>query len=164
GLGCDQWIAADGRIDAGAPQRLRRLLAQLGKRRLPIFFHSPGGRAGGSLELGRLIRQQRLVAGVARTIPRGCDRDNFYDKACQTLKRSGMEVMSEFDTDVSMCNSGCVYALIGGTQRLVPPWGTLGIHSFGNKVAPPSPAVLRLGNSMLDDFLRQMGLDVKLRV
>src|SRR5215831_20955411 len=31
GLGCDQWIAADGRIDAGAPQRLRRLMAKLGK-------------------------------------------------------------------------------------------------------------------------------------
>jgi hypothetical protein len=169
GLGCDQWIAADGKIDTGAPQRLRRLVTKLGKRRLPIFFHSPGGALGASLELGRLIRQQRLVAGIARTIPRGCDRDNFYDKACQALKRSRMELMSEFDTEVLMCNSGCVYALIGGTERLVPPWGSLGIHSLGRlgsnpKAGPLAPAALRLGNSKIDAFLREMGLDVRLRV
>jgi hypothetical protein len=165
GLGCDQWIAADGKIDADAPQRLRRLVAKLGKRRLPIFFHSPGGSLVGSLELGRLIRQQRLVAGVARTIPRGCDRDNFYDKGCRALKRSGTELMAEFDTDVLMCSSGCVYALIGGTERIVPPWGRLGIHSHGSypNAAPLSPAALRLGNSIIDHFLREMGLDVTLR-
>jgi hypothetical protein len=169
GLGCDQWIAADGKIDTGAPQRLRRLVAKLGKRRLPIFFHSPGGSLVGSLELGRLIRQQRLVAGVARTIPRGCDPNNFYDRACQALKRSGMELMSEFDTEAVMCNSGCVYAMIGGTERLVPPWGSLGIHSIGRlgsnpKAGPLAPAALRLGNSKIDDFLREMGIDVRLRV
>jgi len=30
GRGCSEWIAAEGRIDAGAAQRLRRLLARLG--------------------------------------------------------------------------------------------------------------------------------------
>jgi hypothetical protein len=40
------------------------------------LLSSPGGSLVGSLELKRLIRQQRLVAGVAQTIPRGCDRDN----------------------------------------------------------------------------------------
>src|SRR5262249_9704272 len=69
GHDCDQWIAADGKIDVAAPQRLRALLAKIGKRRLPIFFYSPGGSVVGGLELGRLIRQQKLVAGVARTIP-----------------------------------------------------------------------------------------------
>ena len=47
GHGCDQWIAADGKIDGGAPQHLRASLAKIGKRRLPIFFHSPGGMVGG---------------------------------------------------------------------------------------------------------------------
>ena len=58
GHDCDQWIAADGKIDLAAPQRLRALLAKIGKRRLPIFFHSPGGNVAGGLVLGRLIRQQ----------------------------------------------------------------------------------------------------------
>jgi hypothetical protein len=169
GPGCDEWIAADGKIDAGAPQRLRRLLARLGNHRMPIFFYSPGGSVNGSLELGRLIRGKKLVAGVARTIPGGCDRDNLRDKACEALKRSGMELKSEFDTDLIMCNSGCVLALIGGTARLVPPWGKLGVHSIGDtsKAGTFSPAAIKAGiqlaNSRIDGFLRDMGIDVTLR-
>jgi hypothetical protein len=170
GSGCDQWIAADGKIDNGAPQRLRRVLAKLGKRRLPIFFHSPGGTIGGSLELGRLIRQHKLTAGVARTIPRDCDPDKLYDKPCQALKDAGAEITSEFDADVFMCNSGCVYALIGGKERLVPPWGRLGIHAVGMnpKAGPLSPAAAkaraRVSYSKIDEFLRDMGFDVTLRL
>jgi hypothetical protein len=169
GRGCDEWIAADGKIDIGAPQRLRRLLTKLANRRLPIFFQSPGGTVNGSLELGRLIRGQKLAAGVARTIPHGCDRDNLYAKTCEALKHSGMQLKSEFDTETTMCNSGCVYALIGGTTRLVPPWGGLGVHSVGSipKAHTVSPAVLRaitrLANSRIDDSLRDMGVDVTLR-
>jgi hypothetical protein len=105
GDGCDTWIAADGKIDIGAAERLRRLLAKLGDRHLPIFFHSPGGFVQSSLELGRFIRSQKLVTGVARTVPRGCDRGNLHDEACEALKRSGSELISEFDTDLTMCSS-----------------------------------------------------------
>ena len=169
GHGCDEWIAADGKIDIGAPERLRRLLAKLGSRRLPIFLYSPGGTVNGSLELGRLIRRQKLVTGVARTVPHSCDRDNWSDKTCEALKRSGVQLKSELDTEATMCNSGCVFALIGGTARLVPPWGRLGIHAVGAmpKAGPVSPAVLRatarLANSQIGDFLRDMGIDVALQ-
>src|SRR5882672_10491417 len=37
GSGCEAWIAAEGKIDLEAAQRLRRLLAKLARRRLPIF-------------------------------------------------------------------------------------------------------------------------------
>ena len=43
GVGCSEWIAADGTFDAGADDRLRALLKKLGGRKLPIFFHAPGG-------------------------------------------------------------------------------------------------------------------------
>src|ERR1044072_3817840 len=43
GPGCAEWIAADGMIDAGAPQRLRAPLARAGKRTLSVYFHSSGG-------------------------------------------------------------------------------------------------------------------------
>jgi hypothetical protein len=66
--------------------------------------------------------EQSSVYFETMTIPRGCDRDNLQDKTCEELKRSGMEIESEFDAVVTMCNSGCVYALIGGTTHLVPPW------------------------------------------
>src|SRR5215467_1346612 len=102
GRGCNEWIAAEGRIDPGAPQRLRRLIAKLGRRRPPIFFHSPGGSITGAIELGRLIHDQKLQVSVARTIPRGCDRDKPLDKSCEALKRSGQELEAEFDPLVSM--------------------------------------------------------------
>src|SRR5581483_2703643 len=38
GAGCGEWIAAEGRIDAATPARLRSLLARIGKRKLPIYF------------------------------------------------------------------------------------------------------------------------------
>jgi hypothetical protein len=46
GPGCREWIAAEGTFDRDAPQRLRALLNRLGQRKLPIYFHSPGGSIG----------------------------------------------------------------------------------------------------------------------
>src|SRR6266700_5718935 len=92
GRDCNEWIAAEGKIDAGAAQRLRRLLAKLGRRRPPIFFHSPGGSVAGSIELGRLIRGQKLAVSVSHTVARGCDRAKLLDKSCDALKRSGQEL------------------------------------------------------------------------
>jgi len=40
GRGCNEWIAAEGKIDLSAAQRLRRLLTKLGARRpRSIFIH-----------------------------------------------------------------------------------------------------------------------------
>jgi hypothetical protein len=43
GTDCNEWIAAEGQIETGSAQQLRTFLTRLGKRKLPIFFHSPGG-------------------------------------------------------------------------------------------------------------------------
>jgi hypothetical protein len=131
GRGCNEWIVAEGKIDPGAAQRFRRLLAKLGHRILPVFFHSPGGSVAGSIELGRLIRDQKLEVSVAHTIPLRCDLDKPLEKPCEALKRSGQELASEFDPTLAMCNSACVYALAGGTVRFVPPGVKLGIHDGG---------------------------------
>src|SRR5215470_19262761 len=53
GVGCSEWIAADGTFDAGAEERLRELLKKLGGRKLPVFFHSPGGPVSAGLAIGR---------------------------------------------------------------------------------------------------------------
>ncbi len=89
GPGCAEWIAADGTIDAGAPQRLRALLAKTAKRQLPIYFQSPGGSVLAAMEIGRVLRARGMTAGVARTIPQGCDATQLRDKACDAIKRSG---------------------------------------------------------------------------
>jgi hypothetical protein len=131
GHGCKEWIAAEGKIDPGAAQRLRQLLSKLGHRKPPIFFHSPGGSLKGSIELGRLIHEQRIDVSVALTIPRGCDHDKLLDKPCDALKRSGQELEADFDPDSAMCNSACVWAFMGATSRFVPPGVKLGIHDVG---------------------------------
>ena len=121
GRDCNEWIAAEGKIDAGAASRLRRLLAKLGHRRPPIYFNSPGGSVTGSIELGRLIRGQKLEASVAHTIPLDCGRGKPLDQSCEAKKRSGQALESEFDPKFAMCNSGCVYALAGAPSASCRP-------------------------------------------
>jgi hypothetical protein len=165
GPGCNEWIAAEGKIDVAAASRLRRLLAKLGRRRLPIIFHSPGGSVTGSLELGRLIHDQKLEVSVAHTLPLGCDGDKSLEKSCEALKRSGQQLESEIDPAVAMCNSGCVYAVAGGAVRRIPPWVKLGIHDVGldPDKAVPRGASLGAGkkeaHERIQEYLRDMGID-----
>src|SRR5262245_34219344 len=72
GAGCSEWIAAEGHIDADAPERLRDFLVSLNGRDVPIFFNSGGGYMGQARELGRILRAHQVSAGVGRTIPAGC--------------------------------------------------------------------------------------------
>ena len=165
GRGCNEWIVAEGKIDAGAAPRLRRLLAKLGRRKPIMFLHSPGGQILGAIELGRLIREQKLTVSVGRTVPRGCDRDKPSDKACEALKRSGQELAAELDGDIALCASACVYVLAGGSSRLVPPWAKLGIHDIGfdpDRKLPrgaPIAEVKRDLRDKLQNYLREMGFD-----
>ena len=93
GQGCGEWIAAEGEFDPGAPQRLRSLLTRLGKRKLPIFFNSPGGLRQEAMSIGRMLRERQMTAGVSETIPADCAAPAA--PACQALKRSGQELASE---------------------------------------------------------------------
>jgi len=164
GPGCNMWIAAEGKFDAGATARLRRLLAKLGRPRPPIYFHSPGGLVTGALEVGRLIREQRLEVSVAHTVALGCDQDKPAEKSCEARKRSGEAIEARFDPLVSMCNSACVYTLAGGAVRHVPPWVKLAIHDVGldPAAAPPRAAVREakaVTHERIEEYLREMGID-----
>ena len=174
GPGCGEWIAADGTIDRAAAQRFRALLDRLGKRKLPVYFHSPGGSVTAAMEIGRLLRTHRMTAGVARTIPRGCDPLQERESACDSLKRSGRELLSEMRTARTMCNSSCVYALIGATVREVTAGALVGVHSIAlarydedgvarsQNIAAPSAgeaAQLRSANAQLEKYIIAMGVD-----
>jgi len=130
GPGCDTWIAAHGAFDQGAPQRLRAVLAKAGKRRMPIFFFSPGGSVSAAMEVGRIMRTHKLTAGVGRTIPQGCDPKVIREKACDTIMRAKRELTAELRTARATCNSACVYALFGAAVREVGAGAELGVHSI----------------------------------
>jgi hypothetical protein len=171
GPNCDEWIAAEGKIDAIAFDRLRQLLGKLGPdRKPPIFLNSPGGSLSGSLALGRLIHEKKLETIVGRTVPLGCDTDK-PDKlqACSsTQSGSDKPVQYEISQFMAQCNSGCVYALAGGVTHLVPPWVKLGIHDAGldpdAKLPPHTLPILNMAEThrRTGVYLREMGMDAAL--
>jgi hypothetical protein len=177
GVRCSEWIAADGTIDDGADDRLRALLKKLGGRKLPIFFHSPGGAVPTGLAIGRLMRQRGLTAGVGWTVPAGCDPKQQIEPACDKLKRSGRDLVAVLDTGHTMCNSSCVYALVGAAVREVGAGVELGVHSSaisftrklidgqGHVTTMPThvaPTVerkaLESGYTTIAAYLREMGI------
>jgi len=174
GPGCGEWIAADGAIDRNAGQRLRALLERTAKRKLPVYFHSPGGSVSGALEIGRLMRARGMTAGVARTIPQGCDPLQEREASCDALKRSGRELTADLRTIRTLCNSSCVYALIGAKVREVTAGARIGVHAIAVgefdrdgsvKHAKKGPLSrddlekLKAANTRLAQYVAEMGID-----
>jgi hypothetical protein len=60
GRGCSEWIAGEGQFDENASQRFWEFLAGLPKRDLPIFFNSDGGLLREALQIGSLLRENRM--------------------------------------------------------------------------------------------------------
>jgi hypothetical protein len=174
GPGCGEWIAAEGRIDDSSAQRLRALLSQTGKRKLPIFFHSAGGVATTAREMGHLLRERAMMAGVFQTIPKGCA--GATEQVCRALKQSG-QVLPAALRNIASCDSACVFALIGAKVRQVPPGARLGIHSVklviewghardagysDRQIATYERTRLAEINAQHRRYAREMGVDVGL--
>jgi len=85
GRGCTEWIAGQGRFDKGSAQRFRDFLTVLAERDLPIFFNSDGGLLSEAVQIGLILRENRMTAGVARTVPQGCHLSFPLDDACRRL-------------------------------------------------------------------------------
>ena len=129
GRGCTEWIAGEGRFDKGAAQRFREFLAVLAKRDLPIFFNSDGGLLREAVQIGLILRENRMTAGVARTVPEGCHLGFPLDDACRRLMQSKREHKARLYFGGARCGSACVYAMVGASTRHVDPGATLRIHS-----------------------------------
>lgn len=64
------------------------------------------------MAIGRMMRERGISAGVGRTIPRG------------------RELLAELRTARTLCNSACVYALIGARVREVGAGARIGVHEI----------------------------------
>jgi hypothetical protein len=104
-------------------------LAVLAKRDLPIFFNSDGGLVRESVQIGLILRENRMTAGVARTVPEGCHLGFPLDDACRRLMQSKREHTARLYFGGARCGSACVYAMVGASTRHVDPGATLRIHS-----------------------------------
>jgi hypothetical protein len=129
GRGCTKWIAAEGTFDEGAAQRFREFLTGLENRNLPIFFNSDGGLVGQAVQIGVILRENRMSAGVARTVPEGCNLGSPPTEACRRLMGSKREHKARLYFGAARCASACVYAMVGASTRHVDPAANVRIHS-----------------------------------
>jgi hypothetical protein len=152
GRGCSEWIAGQGQFDESAAQRFREFLAVLAKPDLPIFFNSDGGLLSQAVQIGLILRENRMTAGVARTVPEGCHLSSPLGDACRRLMQSKREHKARLYFGGAHCGSACIYAMVGASTRHVDPGAKLRINS---SVGPEI--------NKTDNFLRRyvigMGVD-----
>src|SRR5262245_15755232 len=161
GPGCSEWIAAEGRLDRDAPQRLRDFLATLSRRDLPVFFNSSGGLTSPAAGVGLVLREHRMTVRVGRTVPDGCRPAAATDDACRRVMQSQAEHRARLITAGARCHSGCIAAFAGGSVRQVARDAQLGIHSARTlKTVPNSTA--DDAHRFLKHYLVWMGVDAGL--
>jgi hypothetical protein len=171
GLGCHEWIAAEGSFDVDSASRFRNFLATLGKTKLPIFFDSSGGHLQSAQTIGRIIRERGLVAGVGKTTPEQCVAQSDPAK-CEAAKKSRQKVKADWSSISATCSSACVYALLGAPKRSVPVGSRLGVHATravcnGPKgiVDDRDPQCAKRAlpiKSQITRYVSEMGVDSKL--
>ncbi|MER9213494.1 hypothetical protein NKI54_15625 [Mesorhizobium sp. M0663] len=124
---CPEWISAEGTIEAGTPALLKRTLKTLGGRKLPIVVNSPGGNVDAALQLGRMIRKNKLDIAVGATMFYGCEPQM---KNCRANDGKGAAYFGFSYASGAICNSACPLMFAGGTRRVVGEWAFLGVHQI----------------------------------
>lgn len=136
---CAEWIMLRGIITQDTYQRFAALLKQAGTAKLPIMIDSPGGDLDAAMEIGRLIRQKRLVVVVAASVPIDCSPD---DKTCGANSGSPLPYRA-YLVRAAKCEEECLFILAGGVVRMtkwltsaaVPPMAAFSTRQKGKAAA-----------------------------
>jgi hypothetical protein len=123
GNSCPVVISADGEITNETPDAFLSFVeGNVGSSNVHavVFLNSPGGKVVASMQFGKILRQIGAAAIVARADPEASNRR-----------------FSEFVA--ARCLSACVYALMGGKKRVVPPQSLVGIHRMFTYVDAEDP-------------------------
>jgi hypothetical protein len=123
---CLQWIAAQGKIDGASLGQFRKVLGQLGNRKLPVLIDSSGGSVNDALAIGRLMRAKGLDVVVTRTVFDPCAPT---DMACRKSKTGG-DLRGLAQARQSKCASSCAFILAGGARRFVGQGAYVGVHQI----------------------------------
>jgi len=114
GARCPQVISAQGEISEGSAEDFLRFAKDnVGSGELHgiVLLDSPGGRVAASMELGQTIRSLGMAVIIARP---------------------GSQTAQNGDLFSGRCYSACVYALMGGRKRVIPPQSRVGVHRMFN--------------------------------
>jgi hypothetical protein len=124
---CPEWIAAQGKIDGTSVARFKRVLRQLGDRKVPVLIDSNGGRVNDAFAIGRLARARGLDVVVSRTVLTACAP---ADATCRRRLRAVKVRLGLPKAELSKCASSCAFILAAGTRRLVGPTAYVGVHQI----------------------------------
>jgi hypothetical protein len=124
---CPEWIAAQGKIDGSSVARFKRVLRQIGDRRLPVLIDSNGGRVNEAFVIGRLARAKGLDVVVSRTDFTACAP---ADAVCRRRLRVEKIRLGLPTAEMSKCASSCAFILAAGARRLVGPTAYVGVHQI----------------------------------
>jgi hypothetical protein len=148
---CPEWIAAYGVIMPETPKRLAAVLKELDGKKLPIFINSTHGDFDAALDMGRMIREKKLVAAVGVTDFTGC---NPRDAACSKDHPPGKPyegLIYRFGD----CGRECLLVLAGGVERYA-------INAVGTFFAPPESLFSRKTGGppakLLEAYLNDMSI------
>jgi len=108
-----------------------------------VVFNSPGGSLSGGVELGRVIRKNRLDVELADSYSQVSEEDSTKDKSL---------------VERPVCASACVVAFAGGMNRSVQPGAQLGIHQFSGNRANIGDAATQITVVVLASYFEEMGI------
>jgi hypothetical protein len=109
---CPEWLAAQGAITNDTLDELRRALAALQGRKLPMLVYSTGGTVEVAIAMGELLRQHGIEIAVART----------------AFTQREPVAQGTVDERSPLCVSACTLFIAGGTRRIIPPQSRIGVH------------------------------------
>ena len=124
---CPSWISAEGQIMADSPAKLQKMLKRLGGKKLPIVVSSPGGDVKAAMQMGLMIRKQKLSIGVGRTRSRDCP---YAEPICPSAFAPDGSIKGEPFSLGAICLSACPLFFSGGVQRVASSFALLGVHQI----------------------------------
>jgi hypothetical protein len=116
GARCREWIAASGPITPDTARDFKLFAEVRDPRGATMVLDSGGGSVLASLELGRQVREFGIRTSVGRTL-------KVVGGSPQEQAQARLSPRGE-------CASMCVFVLLGGVQREVPPEARILVHQI----------------------------------
>jgi hypothetical protein len=147
GASCPVVVVAEGTINSQTPAEFLAFAKQVGRYKgvkNAVILNSPGGQVYPALQLGMMLRRIGTTVIIARAVGGGADGEaRFLPGGCM---------------------SACVYTMMGGKTRVVPPQSMVGIHRMHRNAADaerPSnqPIDVMPIRDALRSYVSKMGVD-----
>lgn len=150
---CAEWVMAEGQITPDTPALFRKVLADMGQKRLPVILRSPGGNILAAIEIGYLLRAKGVDTAVGTTSVDGCSP---WRKGCTPKNPDGF-YRGRVVTRESYCFSACPLILAGGAQRLASAASLVGVHQWSFELTEKDKKEAKAAGRKLPDRNNDLG-------